>query len=59
MREWALWMFGLLAFTAVCRIIVMGIVDYPRIKSRGADCVDLLAEVAFIVWGIFALWVTP
>ena len=56
MQTWAMWTFGLLAFSAVARVMVIGFWDYPRIHERGTDAISLLIAVAWLVWGACAIW---
>ena len=56
MQTWAMWTFGLIAFSAVTKALVIGFADYPRTHGRGTDAIDLVIAFAWLVWGACAIW---
>jgi len=56
MQTWAIWTFGLMAVSAVLRALLIGLADYPRTVGRGTDVLDLMAAVAWLMWGVSAIW---
>ena len=56
MQTWAMWTFGLIAFSAVTKALVIGFGDYPRTHGRGTDAIDLVIAFAVLLWGACAIW---
>jgi predicted PurR-regulated permease PerM len=56
MQTWAIWTFGLLAFSAVTKALVIGFINYPRVRGRGIDVIDMVILFAWLVWGACAIW---
>jgi len=57
MRLWTLSVFWMLVMTVVVKLLALAVLDYPRQNTeRWHDVIDLVGALAFIAWGILAIW---
>ena len=46
----------LLAVNWVLKLLVVGLDDYPREISRGADTADLIFNAPLVIWAMVLIW---
>jgi len=56
METWALWTFGMLAFSSLVKILAIGLLEYPREQNRITDVGDLIVAVVWLLWGAHVLF---
>jgi hypothetical protein len=59
MQTWAVATFVMILFFTTCKALLIGLsgVDkYPRKVSRLTDTLDMLLTLAWLAWGLLAIW---